>query len=64
LPKDTQGFERFAQENKAHMPLLSAVVQVNKQMQKLAELGKVSDATLAPPPNLVSEKQILSEHNK
>jgi UDPglucose 6-dehydrogenase len=64
LPKDTQGFERFAQQNKANMPILSAVVQVNKQMEKLAELGKVSDATLGPPPNLISEKQILSEHNK
>jgi UDPglucose 6-dehydrogenase len=62
LPKDTQGFEGFAKENKAHMPILSAVVQVNKQMEKLAEIGKVSDATLAPP-NLVTEKQILSEHN-
>ena len=63
LPKDTQGFERFAQKNKAHTPVLSAVVQVNKQMEEMAKHGKVSDATLGPP-NLILEKQILSEHSK
>jgi hypothetical protein len=33
-------------------------------MEKLAELGKICDATLGPPPNLITEKQILSDHNK
>jgi UDPglucose 6-dehydrogenase len=63
LPKDTQGFERFAQENNANTPILSAVIRVNKQMEEMAKQGKVSDATLGPP-NLILEKQILSEHNK
>jgi UDPglucose 6-dehydrogenase len=60
LPKDTQGFERFAQKNKAHTPILSAVVQVNKQMEEMAKHGKVSDATLGSP-NLTLEKQIRTQ---
>src|ERR671911_772696 len=58
LPKDTQGFERFAQENNAHTPILSAVIQVNKQMEEMAKHGKVSEATLGRP-NLILEKHIL-----
>jgi UDPglucose 6-dehydrogenase len=63
LPKDTQGFEGFAQQNKSHTPILSAAIKVNKQMEEMAKLGKVSNATLGPP-DLIIEKQILSEHNK
>jgi hypothetical protein len=64
LPKDTQGFERFAQENKAHTPILSAVISVNKQMEEMARHGKVCEATLERPNPLLEEKQILSEHSK
>jgi UDPglucose 6-dehydrogenase len=63
LPKDAQGFERFAQANKVHTPILSAVISVNKQMEEMARHGKVSEATLEPPNSLL-EKQILSEHSK
>jgi UDPglucose 6-dehydrogenase len=62
LPKDTRGFERFAQQNKAHTPVLSATIKVNEQMEEMAKHGKVSNATLGPP-DLIVEKQILSEKN-
>jgi UDPglucose 6-dehydrogenase len=61
LPKDTQGFERFAQANKAHTPILSAVINVNKQMEELAKQGKVCGSTLERPP---IEKQIISERTQ
>ena len=40
LPKDTEGFEQFAQQNNAVTPLLSAVVRVNKKMEEMAKLRK------------------------
>ena len=60
LPKDTQGFEQFAQNNKAHTPILSAVISVNKQMEEMAKQKKVCGATLERPDSLLKE-QILSE---
>jgi UDPglucose 6-dehydrogenase len=58
LPKDTEGFEQFAQRNNAVTPLLSAVVRVNRQMEEMAKLGKANRATLEPPS--VTEEQILA----
>ena len=58
LPKDTEGFEQFAQRNNAVTPLLSAVVRVNRQMEEMAKLGKANRATVEPPS--VTEEQILA----
>lgn len=58
LPKDTEGFEQFAQWNNAVTPLLSAVVRVNRQMEEMAKLGKANRATVEPPS--VTEEQILA----
>jgi UDPglucose 6-dehydrogenase len=58
LPKDTEGFEKFALRNSAITPLLSAVVRVNRQMEELAKLGKANHATVEPPS--VPEEQVLS----
>ena len=49
LPKDTEGFEQFAQQNSTVTPLLSAVVRVNRQMEEMAKLGKANHATVGPP---------------
>ena len=46
MPKDTEGFEQFAQQNSTVTPLLSAVVRVNRQMEEMAKLGKANHATL------------------
>jgi UDPglucose 6-dehydrogenase len=58
LPKDTEGFEQFAQRSNTLTPLLSAVVRVNKQMEELAKLGKAKHATVEPP--IVREEQVLA----
>jgi UDPglucose 6-dehydrogenase len=61
LPKDTEGFEEFAQQNCTVTPLLSAVVRVNRQMEEMAKLGKANHATIEPPG--VTEEQILATQN-
>jgi len=61
LPKDTEGFEKFAQRNSIVTPLLSAVVRVNRQMEELAKLGKANHATVEPPS--VQEEQVLATQN-
>jgi UDPglucose 6-dehydrogenase len=58
LPKDTESFAQFAQRINAVTPLLSAVVQVNRQMEEMAKLGRANRATLEPPS--VREEQDLT----
>jgi UDPglucose 6-dehydrogenase len=58
LPKDTEGFAQFAQQVNPVTPLLSAVVQVNRQMEEMAKLGRANRATLEPPS--VTEEQVLT----
>ena len=57
LPKDTEGFEQFAQRINAVTPLLSAVVRVNRHMEEMAKLGRANHATLEPPS--VPKKQVF-----
>ena len=57
MPKDTEGFEQFARENRSEMPVLSAVISVNRKLEQMAKLGKVSNATLSKP-NLLTEESI------
>jgi UDPglucose 6-dehydrogenase len=57
LPKDTEGFAQFAQRINAVTPLLSAVVQVNREMEEMAKLGRANRATMEPPG--VTEEQVL-----
>ena len=57
LPKDTEGFEQFARENRAEMPLLSAAILVNRKLEEMAKHGKVKNATLSKP-NLLTEESI------
>jgi UDPglucose 6-dehydrogenase len=58
LPKDTKGFEQFAQRNNTVTPLLSAVVRINRQMEEMAKLGKANHATIEPPS--ATAEQILT----
>lgn len=44
LPKDTQGFLRFAQDNDIDMPVLSAVVNLNTSMDRVLESQVVRNA--------------------
>jgi len=46
LPKDTEGLKAFAEEKGIIMPLLSAVISVNSQMEELAKQGIVPAATI------------------
>jgi UDPglucose 6-dehydrogenase len=58
LPKDTEGFEQFAERNNAVTPILSAVVRVNRLIEEMAKLGKANRATVEPPS--VIEEQMLT----
>jgi len=49
LPKDSMAFLALAQENKVNLPLLSATISVNKQMEKLARQGLIEPATTDGP---------------
>jgi UDPglucose 6-dehydrogenase len=60
LPKDTEGFVQFARKSRAEMPLLSAVIRLNKELEKMAKLGKVKNATLSKPSILMEESIALS----
>jgi UDPglucose 6-dehydrogenase len=58
LPKDTEGFEQFAQRNNTLTPILSAVVRVNRKMEEMAKLGSANRATVKPPS--VTAEQVLT----
>ncbi len=45
LPKDSKAFLAFAQDNGISLPLLSAVISVNAQMEELAKKGLAAHAT-------------------
>jgi len=48
LPKDTKGLLTFAQERYGiDMPLLSAVISINSEMEELAKQGVVPSTTIA-----------------
>ena len=62
LPKDTKGLEAFAKENGISMPLLSAVISVNSEMEELAKQGVIPLATIVgtkwqPSPVLTNNKE-------
>jgi UDPglucose 6-dehydrogenase len=62
LPKDTKGLEAFAKKIGVSMPLLSAVISVNSEMEELATQGVVPPATIVghkwqPLPNLVTKER-------
>jgi len=62
LPKDTKGLEAFAKENGINVPLLSAVISVNSEMEELAKQGRVPPATIVghkwlPSPNTDKPKE-------
>jgi len=68
LPKDTKALQVFAKKVKLKMPLLSAVISVNKKMNKLAKRGIVPPATsvglMWKPSPILNKNQKFSDIKK
>lgn len=58
LPKDIEGFVRFARQRNTETPLLSAVVHVNKQLEEMVKLGEAEHATVEAPG--VKDEQVIT----